>query len=172
MHISKSSQTLSHRKNVAIQFVGFFLTKSSQTVLDTQSKSIQAISLTSSQGTQTNEQSFKTISIQTDEEIIVVPEKSQPPEEKKKDDVSHEEVQTICFLNKIGEGLLSQNGLIQNNSTLLSKMADFLSLLKDPVHNQNDESQIKILLYVNSLVKSFKNMLPSGSPLNVKRRTF
>lgn len=160
IHASKFSQTSFPRKHVAVQSESSKLTKSSQTVFETKSKISQAYVLTSSNKTQTDERCFKTIAVQTDEEIPRLDNKH-PLVEEKEADIPHEEVQTICFLNKIGEGLLSQNGLIQNNSTLLSKMADFMALLKEPILKQNDQPQIRnILLYdIYILKKSFKSPL-------------
>lgn len=121
--------------------------KSSQTIPETrESKGIQAYVITSSEGSQTEDKCFKTTSTQTDEENVIVLRKDPSKGEDEDDEVSQQEVQTIGFLNKIGEGLLSQNGLIQNNSTLLSRVADFIFLLKDPILNQNDQSQMRVSL--------------------------
>lgn len=141
---SNFSQTLLQRRTVSVQSQSIVLGKSSQTVPESrESKKSQAAVITSAEASQTDEKAFKTKSTQTDEDKLIVPQNTPPPlEGDGEGKVSQQEVQTICYLNKIGEGLVSQNGLIQNNSTLLTKMADFICLLKDPVLKQDDQPQL------------------------------
>lgn len=142
--VSNFSQTLLQRRNISVQSQSIVFGKSSQTVPESrESKKSQATVITSAEASQTDEKAFKTKSTQTDAEKILVPQAMAPPlEADGEEKVSQQEVQTICYLNKIGEGLVSQNGLIQNNSTLLTKVADFICLLKDPVLKQNDQPQL------------------------------
>lgn len=140
---SRSCQTVSLSRNICLQYDSSRNNKSSQTELETrESKYIQAYVIATAKSSQTEDTCFKSTATQTNEDNLIALKTT--PSEDEDDEVSTQDVQTIGFLNQIGEGLLSQNGLIQNNSTLLTKIADLMFLLKDPILQQND--QIRPLL--------------------------
>ncbi|XP_067625997.1 uncharacterized protein [Eurosta solidaginis] len=115
-----------HRQQQTIR--RFQRKQGTQTDPNTSSQAIQTERRTATRGTQTNDSKAETTSSQTENYCCSNQVQTEPQQE---DQCGEREKEAVVFmLNEIGEMIINQNHLLQNNSTMLSQISEMTVLSK------------------------------------------
>ncbi|XP_053959520.1 uncharacterized protein LOC128864058 [Anastrepha ludens] len=123
--------------------------QSTQTDLNSQCQCVQTERRMGTRGTQTNESSAETSSSQTENFCFNNQVQTEPVEEDNQC-ADHEKEALVFMLNEIGEMIINQNHLLQNNSTMLSQISEMAILSKVAARQKNIkqlDKQYKLLRF-------------------------